>query len=166
MKVYVASSWRNPIQPDVVKRLRAEGFEVYDFRNPGPGEYGFHWSEIDPNWKTWTPTQFREALEDSRCEIGFTTDFAALDACDAVVLLLPCGRSAHLEAGWASGMGKDVIVALADGEPELMYLMADAICVTLDEVVQELRELRELKEENPEAWREAVAKLKAMGKRT
>lgn len=38
MKVYVASSWRNKLQPDVVAIIRAAGHEVYDFRNPEEGE--------------------------------------------------------------------------------------------------------------------------------
>lgn len=32
--IYVASSWRNPYYPEVVNRLKAEGHDVYDFRNP------------------------------------------------------------------------------------------------------------------------------------
>jgi hypothetical protein len=32
MKIYVASSWRNERQQDVVKTLRAANHEVYDFR--------------------------------------------------------------------------------------------------------------------------------------
>lgn len=35
MKIYVASSWKNRVQPHVVKMLRAFGHEVYDFKNPG-----------------------------------------------------------------------------------------------------------------------------------
>lgn len=30
MKIYVASSWRNNRQPDVVKFLRNLGYDVYD----------------------------------------------------------------------------------------------------------------------------------------
>ena len=33
-KIYVASSWRNPYQPEVVAALKKAGHEVYDFRNP------------------------------------------------------------------------------------------------------------------------------------
>lgn len=54
MKIYVASSWRNKIQPLVVLALREAGHEVYDFRNPAPGNTGFQWSEIDPAWQSWT----------------------------------------------------------------------------------------------------------------
>ena len=33
-KIYVASSWRNVFQQDVVDILRDLGHEVYDFKNP------------------------------------------------------------------------------------------------------------------------------------
>lgn len=39
-KIYVASSWRNGHQQNVVAALRGIGFEVYDFKNPN-GEEGF-----------------------------------------------------------------------------------------------------------------------------
>ena len=41
-KIYVASSWRNQHYPEVVRRLREAGHEVYDFRNPPHGGAGFH----------------------------------------------------------------------------------------------------------------------------
>lgn len=34
MRIYVASSWRNTHQPEVVAKLRELGHEVYDFREP------------------------------------------------------------------------------------------------------------------------------------
>lgn len=40
-KIYVASSWRNSFQQDVVKFLRDVGHEVYDFKNPPHGRGGF-----------------------------------------------------------------------------------------------------------------------------
>jgi len=33
LRVYVASSWRNEFQPGVVAVLKADGHEVYDFRD-------------------------------------------------------------------------------------------------------------------------------------
>jgi nucleoside 2-deoxyribosyltransferase len=124
MKIYVASSWRNDRQPKVVEILRMQGHEVYDFKNPAPGNHGFHWSEIDPNWQQWTPAQFQEALGHHVATAGFKLDMDALEACDACVLVMPSGRSAHLEAGYAIGAGKPTAILLAEGEPELMYKMA------------------------------------------
>nr|DAI36486.1 MAG TPA: Nucleoside deoxyribosyltransferase [Caudoviricetes sp.] len=45
-KIYVASSWRNQHQPQVVSFLREQGHEVYDFRHPA-GKTGFQWSQIE-----------------------------------------------------------------------------------------------------------------------
>jgi hypothetical protein len=55
------------------------------------------------------------------------------------VLLLPCGRSAHLEAGWMGGAGKLSWILAPPApqtiEPELMYGLLGRLCVTLDELL-------------------------------
>lgn len=140
MKIYVASSWRNQQQPWVVKALRKAGHDVYDFRNPEPGDNGFHWSEIDPKWKEWTRVRYRDALGHPIAEAGFTKDMMALRWCDAVVAVQPFGRSASLELGWAVGAGKWTILLLAEGEPELMVKMCDHICLTVGDVILLLEE--------------------------
>lgn len=112
MKIYVASSWRNPFQQHVVKELRDAGHQVYDFKNPSPGDNGFHWSEIDPEWQDWGAKSFKEALSHEIAEAGFASDMNALKECDACVMVLPCGASAHLELGWAVGAGKATAVLL------------------------------------------------------
>jgi hypothetical protein len=147
-KVYVASSWRNIYQPSVVEQLRAAGHEVYDFRNPDvdynnlvPGNhgYGFHWSDIDPEWKTWHPHTYREALKHPVAVSGFESDYAAMQWADTCVLVLPCGRSAHAEAGWMAGQGKRVFVYICEPiEPELMYLMFNDIYVTMSELLDRM----------------------------
>jgi hypothetical protein len=133
-QVYVASSWRNPHQQGVVSALRLDGHEVYDFRNPRPGDDGFRWSEIDPRWEGWTPLGFRLALEHPIARTGFQSDFDAMKWADTFVLVLPSGRSSHLELGWAVGASKRTAVMLAEGEPELMYLMADRLVIGLTEL--------------------------------
>lgn len=57
MKLYIASSWRNTYYPEVVGRLREEGFEVYDFRNPPSGDPGFKWHFVGEDWMEWSPAQ-------------------------------------------------------------------------------------------------------------
>lgn len=141
MKIYVASSWRNEHQPSVVETLRRHGHDVYDFRNPEPGNIGFHWSTIDPNWRQWSPEQFNAALSHPVAKRGFGLDFDAMRWADACVLVLPCGRSAHLEAGWFVGARKPLIILLADGEPELMYKMTPYRCTLLGDVLLILEEL-------------------------
>jgi hypothetical protein len=146
-RIYVAASWRTPIQPAVVARLRAEGFEVYDFRNPSPpftgpdaATAGFAWSEIDPEWQQWDSREYVAALAHPLAVKGFRTDMDALRLADTVVLVQPSGRSAALELGWSCGAGKRTAVLLADGqEPELMLRMADLLTPSLDELVGWLR---------------------------
>lgn len=139
-RIYLASSWRNPEQPAVVERLRAAGHEVYDFRNPAPGDDGFRWTEVDRDWTAWTPEAFIPRLQHPVAQKGFANDKAALDWCDTCVLLLPCGRSAHLEAGYAAGQGKRVIFVLRQEkfEPELMYLLGAGMVCTIDGLLQQL----------------------------
>ena len=115
MKIYVASSWRNPWQPGVVELLRGLKHEVYDFRAPAPGVSGFGWSQIDDWWKGWTPSQYRAALDHPMARRGFANDFDAMKWADAIVLVLPCGSSAHLELGWGCGAGKKTAVLFPFG---------------------------------------------------
>lgn len=128
MKLYIASSWRNNYYPEVVKRLREEGFDVYDFRNPPSGDPGFKWHFVGEDWQEWTPEQYREKLNHPLAERQFMNDLEAINSCDACVLVLPCGRSAHTEAGWFAGKGKKIIAYIpTKEEPELMYKLFDGI---------------------------------------
>ena len=144
MKVYVASSWRNWRQLPVVKGLKAAGHEVYDFRNPSPDDHGFQWSEIDPNWMKWNLAEYVLALQHRIADKGFTLDMSALKWCEVCVLVMPCGRSAHLELGWAAGAGKKTIIMLTEEgfEPELMYKMVDKIVLGMDGVMLAMKEFQ------------------------
>lgn len=143
-QIYVASSWRNIRYPEVVSRLRSEGHDVYDFRNPAVGDEGFSWRQVPgapeaDHRKGWPAADVVRVLAQPRAQAGFKSDMDALRSCDACVLVLPCGRSAHLELGWAVGAGRRTIVLLDDpAEPDLMHLMVDRICLDLDQVVEEL----------------------------
>lgn len=139
-RIYLASSWRNKAQPALVKTLRDAGHQVYDFRNPGPDTRGFAWSELDADWQNWTAKQYRHHLTTNPIAArGYMNDFRAMEWADTCVLLLPCGRSAHLEAGWFTGRGKRLIIVTQDGEePELMALMANHICVSEIELMAAL----------------------------
>ena len=135
MRIYVASSWRNTHYPEIIKKLRAMKHEVYDFRNPAPGNYGFSWSEIDENRRDWTPVQYSCYLEHPISVKGFSMDFSAMQWADLCILVLPSGRSAHTEAGWMKGVGKKVFVYMPEVmEPELMYKIYDGIITDLSKL--------------------------------
>ena len=138
-KIYVASSWRNQYYTDVVCRLSEAGHEVYDFRNPPKGTGGFHWSDINPNYMEWSVEQYREGLKSQKAEQQFANDIEALTWADTCLLVLPCGRSAHTEAGWMVGAGKKVIVYIPEmQEAELMYKLFDFVSGDLNEIIDYL----------------------------
>ncbi len=122
MKIYVASSWKNHLQPGIVHTLRRIGHDVYDFRNPAKNNKGFSWSAIDPNWESWTPEEYQKALSHPIAEAGYKLDIDAVRACEACVYVLPCGRSASWELGYIMGQGKPGYVVMFDNEtPDLMF---------------------------------------------
>lgn len=120
-KIYLASSWRNVYQPELITMLRSNGFEVYDFRNPqtgGPQGYrtpakGFSWRQVDPDWGHSRENllhRYREMLKHPVAQEGFESDFNAMKWADTCVIALPSGRSAHMEVGWMAGAGKKMVV--------------------------------------------------------
>lgn len=139
-RIYVASSWRNEYQPMVVGRLTVEGHRVYDFRNP-PNKAGFRWTDIEAGWESWTRERYVELLTTSpEAAHGYIADYRAMQWADTCVLVLPCGRSAHLEAGYFNGANKRLIVFMPETqEPDLMYLMANVICLNMEQVVGECK---------------------------
>ena len=137
--IYLASSWRNEKQPRILSALREAGYIVYDFKNPAPDNHGFHWSDIDPNWKQWGPVELSNGLKNPIAIEGYQADITALVYSECCVLLLPCGRSAHLELGYAIRYGRPGIVYMESGEPkiepELMYKMARSIVTNPKELI-------------------------------
>jgi len=115
MKIYPASSWRNELYPGLVRALRIAGHDVYDYRESN-----------DFRWPCSMLEEYVCQLElpSAAVAAAFQRDKTALDQCDILILIMPCGRSAHMEATYFSGLGKPVIVLVDEGEPwELMYLL-------------------------------------------
>lgn len=140
-KIYVASSWRNKYYPEVVQFLREQGHEVFDFRNPPDGKGGFFWKDVDPDWENWSVEDYVKNLGHEWSEYGFRRDYDAMKEADVCVLVLPCGRSAHTEAGWMAGAGKKVIAYIPEKqEPELMYKVFSAVVGTLEDVQAAIEE--------------------------
>lgn len=135
-KIYVASSWRNTLQPEVVQVLRAAGHQVYDFKNP-PNRAGFGWEQVHDDYAggNVTALELTATLAHPLAQAGFKSDHDAMEWADVFVMVLPCGKSAHLELGWACGKGKRAIVLMPVADtPELMYLEANAIVGSIDQV--------------------------------
>jgi hypothetical protein len=144
MKLYVASSWRNPHYFSVIEALRNREFNVWDWRNPPTGGSGFRWQDAGfPDYQHGdkvTAEQWNDALHHPASAIGFASDLCGMNWADEGILLHPCGRSAHLEAGWMAGRGKKVhILAMEPVEPDLMILALNgSLCDNLDTLIERI----------------------------
>jgi len=139
MKIYIASSWKNE---NMVKEwasvLRTEGHEVDAFCDDPKGRYVFHFSEIGH------PSELDAInfLDDDRTLKAFMEDKKWLNWADVCLLILPSGKSAHLEAGYAVGRGKKLVIWQAyypRGEFDVMYGFADLVTDKATEVLNYLK---------------------------
>ena len=127
MKIYIATSWRMQGAALIMTSwLRSEGMEVDCFCDESTGRYVFHFSEISADADSINGIDF---LEDRRSQKAFAEDKKWLDWADTCILMLPSGRSAHLEAGYAKGCGKKLYIVgdFPPGEFDVMYGVADGL---------------------------------------
>lgn len=134
--IYLGGSMRNPKIPVLANKLRALGLEVFDdWQSPGP--------EADDHWQAYEKSRgrsFKEALAGVHANAVFNIDLSYLDKCHTFVLVLPAGRSAHMELGYCAGRLKRTFL-LMEGEPErydIMYRFASHLCTSEDELIGEL----------------------------
>lgn len=140
MKIYVASSWKNEKEvKSLAAYLRESGFEVDDFTDDTRGRFVFHYSELGP-------IEEHDAIsfiQHDKAQRAFLEDKKMIDWADAVVMLLPAGKSSHLEAGYAKGSGKKLIIYQEEfpkGEFDVMYGFADLITTDRKGIVEHLKE--------------------------
>lgn len=116
--IYLIGSLRNPAVLDLAKDLRGQGFDVFDDWY-GAGE------RADDCWQAYENARgrnFRDALAGYAAQHVFKFDKFHLDRCHAAILLLPAGKSGHLELGYTIGKGKPGFI-LMDKEPERYDVM-------------------------------------------
>jgi nucleoside 2-deoxyribosyltransferase len=139
-RVYVIGSLRNPLVPDVANYLRAEGgLEVFDdWFAAGP--------RADDHWKEYEQQRgrtFIEALAGKAAQNVFAFDRRNLDRSDAAVLVLPAGRSGHLELGYMAGRGLETHILLApesEGDRwDVMYAFVTGVHKTQDSLAWALK---------------------------
>ena len=73
----------------------------------------------------------------------FDFDVAHLDRADVVVLVLPAGKSAHMEFGWAIGQGKRGYILLEAEDPtrwDVMYKFATGMTSSVEGLIKMIGE--------------------------
>lgn len=131
-KIYIASSWKNsPWLIHLAKIFREDGHQVDLFCEPSPERTVFNWQALIHSLGGKDPkdTTSKEIIHVPRVIEAFEQDKKWLDWADVVIMVLPCGRSAHLEAGFGKGSGKELYILgdFAPGEFDLMYRFSDGI---------------------------------------
>lgn len=122
--------------------LRDMGHEVDCFADKSTGRFVFSWRDISKNIKD---LDIVKMLKHDKGIKAFKEDKKWLDWADCVVMLLPCGNSSHLEAGYIKGQGKKLIILghLIKGDFDVMYGFADKFVAMDDNWPEKLKECLE-----------------------
>lgn len=146
MKIYIASSWKNAeTVRGLAELLRLNGHDVFDFTNPEKRADGldtFDFAAEDWSGEPLNKIDWLDFMEYQPTKRAYKSDKAGLHWADVVILLLPSGRSSHIEAGFAIGLGKKVYLwgDLPPGEFDTMYLLADG-CYRSKQLPKLLKEI-------------------------
>ena len=116
--IYVIGALRNPEIPEFANQIQALGIEAFaDWFSPGP--------DADDYWRDYSKARglsYDGALKSYAAKHVFEFDKFHLDRCDAAVLLMPAGKSGHLELGYVVGRGKPGYIVFNE-EPERYDVM-------------------------------------------
>ena len=130
---FISSRWRNrDIVLELTQKLRTKGKVVYCFLE---GKENFASIEDDPE----TAMKEYESTDDwwnnEKLKRIFQADMDALKSSEALVLLLPAGKSSHIEVGTAYGLGKKCILVGDQKEAESLYLLFAEHYDSIDEFI-------------------------------
>lgn len=137
--IYLIGSLRNPEIPKIANTIRAKGFEVFD-------DWFAAGEKADDSWRDYEKQRghsYKEALAGYAAKHVFAFDKLHLNRCDGAVLVMPAGKSGHLELGYVSGIGKPAWV-LFDSVPERYDVMTQfataGACFSEEELLTSLQE--------------------------
>jgi hypothetical protein len=137
MKLYLIGSLRNPQIPRLAENLRGLGLEIFDDWYAAGPKADDHWKEYEEG----RGNDYRDGLKGWAAQHVFEFDVFHLNRCDGAMLVLPAGRSGHLELGYASGLGKKTYVLLDRPDRwDVMYQFArDGIFFSEDEMYEHFK---------------------------
>ncbi len=135
-QIYLIGSLRNPKIPEIGQKIREVGFKVFDdWHAAGP--------TADDEWKRYELERghnYPEALRGEAAQHVFNFDAAHLRASHGAVLVLPAGRSGHLELGYMVGLGRPAWIFLDDPDRwDVMYNFATGVHYDLDKLIVEMK---------------------------
>lgn len=139
--IYLIGSLRNPEVPRIANELRrvVPSHEIFDdWYAAGP--------IADDSWRDYEKQRGRTYIESLSCYPArhvFEFDLEHLERASAGVLVLPAGKSAHLELGYLLGKGKPGFILLDNPERwDVMYKFATGVFEDLNQLAVTLRRIR------------------------
>lgn len=130
---FVSGRWRNRDNVlDLTNKIRTKGYEVYCFLEASHSTHRIN-NDPEADMQTFEKLDWRN---DPYVESVFENDMNGEKNSDTFVLLLPAGKSCHIEAGVAFGLGKKCILIGEQKEAESLYLIFSKVYSTVDEFLQ------------------------------
>ena len=119
----------------LISGIENKGFTCFNFLNKPvvPEKADASWEEQMDIFESVSVDEF---WQDKNYQFHFKTDMDALKNADALILLLPAGLAAHMEAGASYGFGKKLIIIGELSKPETLYLMANEHHKTIDNFLE------------------------------
>lgn len=134
MKIYLASSWKmKQTVIEMAKILRNGGHVVDAFCNDDGTRTSFNWDELtgimEDEGIDINRLNAIDMMKHWRVREAFQEDKKWIDWADVLIMLMPCGRSSHIEAGYAVGKGKKLYImgGFEKGEFDTMYGFANGM---------------------------------------
>jgi len=134
---FISTRWRNrDLALDLTNKLRKKNKKVYCFfenkfaqkhASENPEEFMKKF-EATKNWK-----------KDKYVNGIFKDDLDALKKAKSLIMLLPSGKSSHIEAGIAYGLNKKCILIGEQTETESLYLIFSEFYPDLDSFLKNLK---------------------------
>lgn len=136
--IYTIGSLRNPEVRVVANAIRETGQEVFD-------DWHCAGERADDDWREYEKARgknYLDALNSHAAQHTFNYDKHHLQRADLVVMVMPAGKSCHLEFGWAVGRGTLGYIYFPE-EPErwdVMHSFAHRIFLSLDELIKDIKD--------------------------
>lgn len=136
--IYLIGSLRNPEVPRIAEELRRLDWDVFD-------DWYAAGERADDSWQSYETARghdYAGALAGHAARHVFEYDRHHLDRCSAALMILPAGKSAHLELGYVIGNWKPGYILLPPTVErfDVMYNFASAVFRTEAEMLAHLRE--------------------------
>ncbi len=132
-KYFVSGRWRNRNNVrELANKIREKGKTAYCFLDAG---HSNHRLEKNPEESMKEFEAIKNWREDKYVKQIFENDMDGLRQSEVFVMLLPAGKSCHIEAGVAFGLGKRSILIGEQTKTESLYLIFDKVYSNVDEFI-------------------------------